>query len=63
MIIRKPHSWQGLIPWIGARNMLRKIVRPLVANVASNIFTINKIVFAMSKIFKVTKPYVECMCS
>jgi hypothetical protein len=61
MIVRKPHSWQGLIPWIATENMLGKIVHPLVPNVASN--TINKIIFVMSKIFRVTKPYVECMCS
>lgn len=63
MIVRKPHSWQGLIPWIEAKSMLGKIVHPLVPNVASNIVAINKIVFVMSKIFQVTKPYVECMCS
>ncbi len=62
MIVKKPHSWQGLIPWIEVGNMLGKIVHPLVPNVASNIVTINKIVFVMSKIFRVTKPYVECMC-
>jgi hypothetical protein len=41
MNVRKPHSWQGLIPWMEVRSMLGKIVHPLVPNVASNIFNIN----------------------
>jgi hypothetical protein len=54
---------KSLIPWIEVGNMLGNIVHPLVPNLASNIVNINKLVFVMSKIFRVTKPYVECMCS
>jgi hypothetical protein len=43
MIVRKPHSWQGLIPWIEAGNMLGKFIHLLMPNVASNIVTINKL--------------------